>query len=394
MSTVRVGFVLAQVNWLGGVNYFRNLFLAIQLLPEAKIQPVVFAGMNSDVSAFEGIVEIVRTPVLDPKSLPWMVSRFADKIFPKRDYIFYHTLKKHKIDILSHFGNLWRDCSIPSICWIPDFQHVHLPHFFTQKEITQRNIAFLNQINRSSAIVLSSENALNDLKIFCPQNIAPAYVLRFTPNVTQESTSAISKNYIQNQYGLDRPWFHVPNQFWAHKNHGIIIDALYKLKQQGKDILVVSTGSTDDYRNPDYFITLRKRINEAGLVENFKILGVLPYNEVIALMRYSIAVINPSVFEGWSTTVEEAKSLGKKILLSNISVHQEQAPQRAYFFKPDDANELAKGMIIAAEEFDSVFEEKTTQLHQNNNVNRLREFAKNYERIVLQVYTSFAKKDR
>ena len=75
-------------------------------------------------------------------------------------------------------------------------------------------------------------------------------------------------------------------------------------------------------------------------------------------------------------------------------MHQEQAPQRAYFFKPDDANELAKGMIIAAEEFDSVFEEKTTQLHQNNNVNRLREFAKNYERIVLQVYTSFAKKDR
>ncbi|MBK8397923.1 MAG: glycosyltransferase [Leptospiraceae bacterium] len=201
-------------------------------------------------------------------------------------------------------------------------------------------------------------------------------MFRFTPNVTQESTSAISKNFIQNQYGLDRPWFHVPNQFWAHKNHGIIIDALYKLKQQGKDILVVSTGSTDDYRNPDYFITLRKRINEAGLVENFKILGVLPYNEVIALMRYSIAVINPSEFEGWSTTVEEAKSLGKKILLSNISVHQEQAPQRAYFFKPDDANELAKGMIIAAEEFDSVFEEKTTQLHQNNNVNRLREFAK------------------
>jgi glycosyltransferase involved in cell wall biosynthesis len=390
MSVIRVGFVLAQVNWLGGVNYFRNLFLAIQLLPDAKIRPVVFAGLKSDVSAFEGIAEIVRTPVLDRKSLPWMLSRFADKIFPKRDYVLYQTLKKHQIDILSHFGELWRGCSIPSIGWIPDFQHVQLPHFFTQQEITQRNKAFLSLINRSSAVLLSSENALNDLKIFCPQNTAPTYVLRFTSCVTHESFSAINKHDIQNRYGLNRSWFHVPNQFWAHKNHGIIIEALHRLKQQGKEVLVVATGSTDDYRNPEYFVTLQKKINDSGLAENFKILGILPYNEVISLMRYSVAVINPSLFEGWSTTVEEAKSLGKKILLSDISVHREQAPQRVCFFKPDKADELAEEMMLALKQFDPIFEEKATLQHQKNNDVRLREFAKIYESIVLQVYAAFA----
>lgn len=45
-------------------------------------------------------------------------------------------------------------------------------------------------------------------------------------------------------------------------------------------------------------------------------LGLVPRSDVIALMRYSISLINPSFFEGWSTTVEEAKSMGKQIILS------------------------------------------------------------------------------
>ena len=53
-----------------------------------------------------------------------------------------------------------------------------------------------------------------------------------------------------------------------------------------------------------------------------------------------MAVINPSFFEGWSTTVEEVKSVGKKIVLSDLEVHREQAPDSAYFFAPDDVKDL------------------------------------------------------
>ena len=51
-------------------------------------------------------------------------------------------------------------------------------------------------------------------------------------------------------------------------------------------------------------------------------------------------MINPSRFEGWSTPVEEAKALGTPMILSNISLHQEQAPA-AKFFDPDQAEALA-----------------------------------------------------
>ena len=52
-------------------------------------------------------------------------------------------------------------------------------------------------------------------------------------------------------------------------------------------------------------------------------------------MRQSVAVLQPSLFEGWSTTVEEAKSIGKTILLSDIPVHREQAPPRRAVLRPD-----------------------------------------------------------
>ena len=62
----------------------------------------------------------------------------------------------------------------------------------------------------------------------------------------------------------------------------------------------------------------------------YKILGVVPYNDLLSLMAYSIAVINPSKSEGWSSTVEQAKSYGKMILLSDLDVHLEQNPKRKF----------------------------------------------------------------
>jgi glycosyltransferase involved in cell wall biosynthesis len=43
-------------------------------------------------------------------------------------------------------------------------------------------------------------------------------------------------------------------------------------------------------------------------------------------------VLNPSLFEGWSTTVEEARSLGVPLILSDLAVHREQAGTEAVYF--------------------------------------------------------------
>ena len=47
------------------------------------------------------------------------------------------------------------------------------------------------------------------------------------------------------------------------------------------------------------------------------------------------------MFEGWSSTVEECKSVGKNMILSDIDVHKEQYPN-ATFFERGNVESLKK----------------------------------------------------
>jgi glycosyltransferase involved in cell wall biosynthesis len=69
---------------------------------------------------------------------------------------------------------------------------------------------------------------------------------------------------------------------------------------------------------------------------------MIPLAHVYALLRSAVALINPSKFEGWSTTVEEAKSFGVPMVLSDIDVHFEQTNGQARYFGVDDAEALAQ----------------------------------------------------
>jgi glycosyltransferase involved in cell wall biosynthesis len=68
---------------------------------------------------------------------------------------------------------------------------------------------------------------------------------------------------------------------------------------------------------------------------------MIPRQDLSGLMRLSAATVNPSLFEGWSTTVEESKGLGVPLLLSDIPVHREQAGDRARYFDPHSPESIA-----------------------------------------------------
>jgi len=90
-----------------------------------------------------------------------------------------------------------------------------------------------------------------------------------------------------------------------------------------------------------------RQVQARGLETNFRYLGIIPLEHVYALLRTSVALINPSRFEGWSTTVEEAKSFGVPLILSDIDVHREQAGSTACYFGLDDPATLADQIGVA-----------------------------------------------
>ncbi|MCL4501103.1 MAG: glycosyltransferase, partial [Deltaproteobacteria bacterium] len=112
---------------------------------------------------------------------------------------------------------------------------------------------------------------------------------------------------------------------------------------------------------------------------------IVKEEELAALMRHAMAMINPSLFEGWSTTVEEAKSLGKRILLSDIPVHKEQAPERGIFFPPHEPEALAEALQSVMENFDPAVEAAAARRAAARLIDRQQAFGRAYEALVKQL---------
>jgi glycosyltransferase involved in cell wall biosynthesis len=377
---VRVGFILPAGNWLGGKNYLRNLFIAIRNLPHNPITPVVLIGKRQhNVSDFQN-VETLPTSVLDRMSPSWLLRKILTKI-TTRDFLVQGLLQKHGISVLSHSSHLGGQTAIRTVGWIPDFQHVHMPQLFTAEELAFRNSEFTSMCKYCDKVIVSSKCAQEDLLSFSPENAYKAELLRFVATPVPLATAA-SLADLKTLYNFSEPFFLLPNQFWAHKNHRIVIDALRELKRRNLRILILATGSTHDYRNPSFYPSLMKYASESNVTDCFRVLGQIPMEHLAGLMRYAVAFINPSRFEGWSTSVEEAKSMGKQIVLSDIPVHREQAPDRGFFFPAEDAVALAEALSAAANGFDESQDAAYQDAARSRFPERLQNFGEAYLRIV------------
>jgi glycosyltransferase involved in cell wall biosynthesis len=209
-------------------------------------------------------------------------------------------------------------------------------------------------------------------------------VVRFATPIPADLIDAFPEKVIQ-EYQLPPKFFYLPNQFWKHKNHMVVIEALGLLKQQGFDAVVVVTGNPLDPRHPGYVGQLNARIESLGLRDSFRILGLVPRRHVISLMRTCTALINPSFFEGWSSTVEEARVLGVPMLLSDIAVHREQMKNGATYFIADDAKSLAENLREIASANPPLTLPRKPHAQCNENVRRFaRDFAMVVDKAIAQ----------
>ena len=196
------------------------------------------------------------------------------------------------------FRSLGRQTEVKTIGWIPDFQHVHLPEFFSPEDRRNRDREYMKLCVLCDKIIVSSERVGADLRAFSPQHAHKAELLQFVASPAQLAHAA-SLPDLQRLYDFSRPYFLLPNQFWAHKNHRVVLNALQILKRRNEPLLVLATGSSEDYRNPSFFPSLMEYAAECDVLDCFRVLGKVPFGYLVGLMQHATAFINPSRFEGW-----------------------------------------------------------------------------------------------
>lgn len=251
-----------------------------------------------------------------------------------RDRALERLLKAAHVDAVFEVGQFFgARFALPVIAWIPDLQHRYMPEMFTRINWWRRELAFRMQIRSGRTLMVSSATARGDLERFYPSACGRTHVVRFAIDL-DIARYRDREPEVRAAYSISGRFFFLPNQFWRHKNHAIIVAALARLKREGALELmppIMLSGSAQDIRNPTHFADLMRDARAAGVESHFRYLGFIPYDHVLSLVSCCDALINPSRFEGWSTPIEEAKAVGAPLILSDIPIHREQAPGASFF---------------------------------------------------------------
>ena len=333
-------------DWMGGVVYLQNLVRANAALPKAErldIRLVIFPHWRGFLPLFEPILplvssiifcemEILRLPMFDGLKVGYC---------PARERIFEHADIYFPLEANSG-GDFFIDR--PVAVWIPDLQHLHYPEFFTPEDVLHRNGVCRRIAELGRLLVFSSESACKDFDAHFPQSRVARRVLRFATRAP-EQWFAPDPDQVRRKYGLPERYLLCCNQFWKHKDHGTLVRALALLKARGLEPVLACTGHPDDPRAPGYFAALRAEISALGLDAQVRILGLIDRVDQIQLVRGALCVVQPSLFEGWSTVVEDTRLLGQDMLLSDIDVHVEQAPPHGRYFRHGDPQSLADELL-------------------------------------------------
>jgi glycosyltransferase involved in cell wall biosynthesis len=307
---VKLVLNVAAASWLGGRYYLENLARSLGSL-EADERPVV-VSLGDGLAATRAVAELPED---------------ADVVFPN------WALPRR------------RGRRPPAeIHWIPDLQHRRLPENFGRLERLRRDVGYRRLIDRAELLVVSSDAVAADVRRAYRPAAAKTRVVRFRTVLPPETFRSGPEETVA-RLGLPERYVLLPNQWWAHKNHATALAALADLP-----LPVVCTGEVRDTRRPGFADELLRSTADARAAGRLHVLGVVDRADYLQLVRSAAVVLQPSLFEGWSSVVEDARAFGVPVALSDIDVHREQDPPCGHFFQPHDPAGLAAAVASALDE--------------------------------------------
>lgn len=324
--------------WMGGNYYVLNLISSLNCLPSAE-QPNIYL-LTHDESSLAFIrdgANYARLQRLNPKRLKNVDgARLKKRRWYKRLKLGF-LKKEYTFDAVFPYplDSRHRHTAV----WIPDFQERHLQGFFNEAQLLQRERQHRYYIEHFDHIVFSSEAARSDFHRFYPEAGNATYVVHFA--VFPKPAKSADLEGVLRKHGLGTKYFFCPNQLWVHKNHVTVIEAVALAASHGANVAMVFSGTEHDHRAPGHSQMLRELAERRGVSDRIRFLGFQPREEQMLLFKHALAIVQPSLFEGWSTVIEEAKAFSQYVIASDLPVNREQIQRNVEFFSPTSASELA-----------------------------------------------------
>ena len=116
-------------------------------------------------------------------------------------------------------------------------------------------------------------------------------------------------------------------------------------------------------KDPRYTPTLEMQVNNLELSHQVKFLDYLPYSQLSTIINQAIALVFPTLWEGFGFPVLEAMACGTSVITSNLSSLPEVAGDAALLINPYNTAEITDAMHALAN--DSILRSRLRTLSLN-----------------------------
>ncbi len=144
----------------------------------------------------------------------------------------------------------------------------------------------------------------------------------------------------KNNQSNNRPYFLYIGRHDPHKNLERVITAFASLPGS-KNYELWLAGPTDHRYTP----TLQTQGKELGVINQIKFLDYVPYDDLPKIIGNALAMIFPSLWEGFGIPVLEAMACGTPVITSKISSLPEVAGDAGILVNPYSTNDIAQAML-------------------------------------------------
>jgi glycosyltransferase involved in cell wall biosynthesis len=244
------------------------------------------------------------------------------------------------------------ESGVPFVMAIHDLQHRLQPEFpevSSDGEGERREYLFRNAARSATLLIADSQTGREDIvNCYGEYGVTPDRV-GVLPYLTACRRGVESANMarlrVRQTYSLPDRYLFYPAQFWPHKNHLRLVDAIGLLRKEF-DLCVplVLAGSSTGALREAIRGEVERRRGELGVAEQVILLGYVGDEDVTGLYAGAAALVMPTFFGPTNIPILEAWSLECPVLTSDIRGIREQVGDAAILVDPRDVNSIAEGI--------------------------------------------------
>ncbi len=254
--------------------------------------------------------------------------------------------------IYSAHTSLPFEAGIPYVMAIHDLQHRLQPEFpevSANGEWESREYYLRNGARYATLVLADSEVGKEDiLNFYGPYGVTPdqVKVLPYLPaSSLAVDVSEGEQRRVQMKYGLPDRYLFYPAQFWPHKNHRRIVEALGSLNQDRRlQIPVVFCGSHAGKLREHAFREVMSLASRLGIADRLYYLGFVPDEDMSGIYARGTGLVMPTFFGPTNIPILEAWAFGCPVLTSDIRGIREQVGDAAVLVNPRSVEAIADGI--------------------------------------------------